>query len=86
MEIIYLVLGLAVGILIGWLFAKLLKKDTPAGSDAIQSAALLAATTEAATVLGMPVGVGIEAVAATTTVLALGRRFMGPPESGVAGP
>ncbi|MEY4079352.1 MAG: hypothetical protein RIS80_1121 [Actinomycetota bacterium] len=49
MEIIYLVLGLAVGILIGWLFAKLLKKDAPAGSDAIQSAALLAAKTEAVT-------------------------------------
>lgn len=47
MEIIYLLVGLVVGAIIGWLIAKLLKKQGPVSESAIETAAALAAKTEA---------------------------------------
>ncbi len=47
MEIVYLVVGLAVGALLGWLVAKLGKNADPATDGAIEAATLLATKTEA---------------------------------------
>jgi len=47
MEIVYLVVGIAVGVLLGWLVAKLSKKAGPASENAIEAASLLATKTEA---------------------------------------
>jgi DNA recombination protein RmuC len=49
MEIVYLVVGLAVGALLGWLTAKLTKKAGPTTEGAIEAATLLATKTEAVT-------------------------------------
>jgi DNA recombination protein RmuC len=47
MEIVYLVVGIALGVLLGWLVAKLSKKAGPASENAIEAASLLATKTEA---------------------------------------
>jgi DNA recombination protein RmuC len=47
MEIVYVAIGLAVGVLLGWLVAKLTKNTAPATEGAVAAAALLATKTEA---------------------------------------
>jgi DNA recombination protein RmuC len=47
MEIVYLAIGLAVGVLLGWLVAKLTKNTAPATEGAVAAAASLATKTEA---------------------------------------
>ncbi len=47
MEIVYLSIGLAVGVLLGWLVAKLTKNTAPATEGAVAAAASLATKTEA---------------------------------------
>ncbi len=47
MEIVYLAIGLVVGVLLGWLVAKLTKNTAPATEGAVAAAALLATKTEA---------------------------------------
>jgi len=47
MEIVYLVIGLAVGALLGWLLAKFAKGGSQAPESAVEAAALLATKTEA---------------------------------------